>query len=50
MSGKLFFSQIFNSEDVYGEGAGFFGREAFPSPTLGYEMCGDNCDRNASRN
>jgi hypothetical protein len=49
MSGKrnLFF-QIFNSEDLYGEGAGFFGRDSFPSPSLGYEMCGDNSGRNAS--
>jgi len=27
----------------------FLDRDAFPSTTLGYEMCGDNGGRNASR-
>jgi len=40
---------MFNSEGVYGDGAGFFVRVAFPSTTRGYKMYGDNGGRNASR-
>ena len=46
---KILLFQIFNSENVCEEGPGIFGRVVFPSAALGYEMCGDNGGRNASR-